>query len=89
MNQNQVENKNQTAEEYAWAVQNLANTQHQLNNEIDLKNKQQDMMSAQRDHNLSEKQAKEARWPNMYGDQNALPEVTQNMEANANVRPLL
>jgi hypothetical protein len=28
--------KNQNSEEYQWAVQNLANTNHQLNNELDL-----------------------------------------------------
>jgi len=39
-----------------------------LNNELDLQNKQRDMLAAQRDHNLSEKQAKDSRWPNMYGD---------------------
>ena len=32
--------KNLKAEEHNWAVQNLANTQHFLNNEIDLANKQ-------------------------------------------------
>lgn len=32
--------KNEKAEEQAWAVQNLANTQHFLNNEVDLANKQ-------------------------------------------------
>ena len=31
--------KNENTEEYQWAVQNLANTQHFLNNEIDLKEK--------------------------------------------------
>ena len=32
--------KNQNSEEYNWAVQNLSNTQHQLNNELELQNRQ-------------------------------------------------
>ena len=32
--------KNQNSEEYQWAVQNLANNQHFLNNEIDLQEKE-------------------------------------------------
>lgn len=32
--------KNTEAEEYQWAVQNLANTQHFLNNEIELADKE-------------------------------------------------
>lgn len=31
--------KNENSEEYQWAVQNLANTQHYLNNEVELKDK--------------------------------------------------
>jgi hypothetical protein len=44
------------------------------------------MLAAQRDHNLSEAQAKNARWPNMYGDQNPLPDVNQDMVAHADPR---
>jgi len=33
-------NKNQNSEEYQWAVQNLANTQHFLNNEVELAEKE-------------------------------------------------
>lgn len=43
-------------------------------------------MAATRDHNLSEKQAKDARWPNMYGDQDKIPDVTKNMDANSKKR---
>ena len=69
--------RNRQEEEYQWAVQNLANNTNQLNNEIDLQNKYQDARDSMRDHNLEEKVAKDARWPNMYGDQDPLPEVTQ------------
>jgi len=41
------------------------------------------MLAAQRDHNLEEKKAKDARWPNMYGDQDSIPPVTKDMDANA------
>jgi len=73
-------------EEYSWAVQNLANTQHVLNNELELQNKNKAMLAATRDHNLKEKDAKDARWPNMYGDLDAIPAVTKDMDANANRR---
>ncbi len=33
---NANQKKNDAEEEYSWAVQNLANTQHKLNNEVDL-----------------------------------------------------
>jgi hypothetical protein len=57
-----------------------------LNNEIDLQNKNRDMLSAQRDHNIKEKQDKNARWPNMYGDLNPLPDVTKDMVGGAQPR---
>ncbi len=31
---------------------------------------------------------KEARWPNMYGDQNPLPDLTKDMVADATMRPI-
>jgi len=46
------------------------------------------MLGAQRDHNLEEKNAKDARWPNMYGDQNPLPEVAKDMVTGADPRPI-
>jgi hypothetical protein len=36
---NKANRKNLNTEEYAWAVQNLANTQHKLNNELELEDK--------------------------------------------------
>jgi len=41
------------------------------------------MLAAQRDHNLVEKQAKDARWPNMYGDLDSIPPVAKDMDATA------
>lgn len=62
--------KNSEAEEYQWAVQNLANTQHFLNNEIELAEKEKKLIGEHRDQHLVDKTAKDARWPNMYGDLN-------------------
>ena len=45
-------------------------------------------MAEHRDANLQEREAKDARWPNMYGDLNPLPDVTRDMVAGANVRPI-
>ena len=80
--------KNQNSEEYQWAVQNLSNTQHQLNNELELQNRQRQAMAEHRDANLAEKDAKNARWPNMYGDLNPLPGVEKDMVASAVSRPI-
>ena len=44
------------------------------------------MLAAQREHNLVEKDSKNARWPNMYGDQDPIPPVTHDMDANASKR---
>lgn len=44
-----------------------------LNKEIVLANQQKEMAEAHRDAHLLEKEAKDARWPNMYGDLNPLP----------------
>ena len=45
-------------------------------------------MAEHRDANLAEKDAKNARWPNMYGDLNPQPDVTKDMVAGANVREI-
>ena len=44
------------------------------------------MLAAQKDHNLVEKDSKDARWPNMYGDQDAIPAVTNDMDSTAQKR---
>ena len=76
---NKAINKAEKAEEQAWAVQNLANTQQFLNNEIDLANKQAEMTKEHSDQALVDKVAKDERWPNMYGDLNPQPDVTKDM----------
>lgn len=47
------------------------------------------METSHRDANLSEKVEKDARWPNMYGDLNPLPDVQKDMVAGANPRPIV
>lgn len=80
--------KAEKTEEQAWAVQNLANTTHFLNNEVDLANKQSQMIKEHSDQALIDKVAKDERWPNMYGDLNPLPDVAKDMVAGADVRPI-
>ena len=46
------------------------------------------MIANQRDTNKMERDAKDARWPNMYGDLDALPDVKRDMVAESNVRPI-
>jgi len=84
-----IRDKMNTQEEYQWAVQNLANNQHFLNNELELENKEKTLMSEHRDQHLQDKTAKDARWPNMYGDLDALPDVKKDMVTGADVRPIV
>ena len=46
------------------------------------------MNASTRDANLTEKVAKDERWPNMYGDLNPIPDVQKDMVQGANVRPI-
>ena len=41
------------------------------------------MMAAHRDQHLADKQAKDARWPNMYDDLNPLPEDQEDNKDDA------
>lgn len=85
---NKAITKAEKAEEQAWAVQNLANTQQFLNNEVDLANKQAAMTKEHSDQAIVDKVAKDERWPNMYGDLNPQPDVTKDMVEGASVRPI-
>ena len=80
--------KNEKVEEQAWAVKNLANTQHFLNNEVELANKQAQMTKEHSDQAQVDKVAKDERWPNMYGDLDAQPDVAKDMVAGADARPI-
>ena len=46
------------------------------------------MAAATRDRNFVEKEAKDARWPNMYGDLDPLPNVELDMVAGAQPREI-
>lgn len=48
VNANKVQRQNECSEEYQWAVQNLANNQHQLNNEMDLEAKERQLREEHR-----------------------------------------
>lgn len=62
-------------EERLWALQQEANRQMQLANEMEIKRKQQEMMAAQRDTNQDLKLEKNQRWSNFYGEKDELPPV--------------
>jgi len=62
-------------EDAAWAAQQFANNQKQLQNEIDMKDQYNEMQADMRDENKHEKVMKDSRWPNMYCDLDALPVV--------------
>jgi len=47
------------------------------------------MTENHRDHALADKTAKDARWPNMYGDLDPLPDVKKDMVAGANPRTIV
>lgn len=46
------------------------------------------MEQAHQDANIKEKGEKDARWPNMYGDLNPIPDVKKDMVAGADPRPI-
>jgi hypothetical protein len=67
--------KFEKAEDAAWAAQQFANNQKQLQNEIDMKDQYNEMQAEMRDENKTEKVMKDSRWPNMYCDLDPLPVV--------------
>ena len=54
-----------------------------LNKEIVLAGQQKEMAEKTQGTNVVEKDAKDARWPNMYGDLDAQPDVSKDMVAGA------
>jgi len=47
---NKAQRQNENSEEFQWAVQNLANNQHQLNNEMELEAKEQALRDEHRNN---------------------------------------
>ena len=70
-------------EELAWAAQQAANHAYALQNEVEMKERYTQMQKDLQGNHKGEKVAKDSRWPNMYGDLNAQPEVTKNMDATS------
>ena len=58
-----------------WAMQQEANRQLMLQNELELAEKQRQMNAMHRDQHLHDKVQKELKWKNNYGEQNPLPYV--------------
>lgn len=50
--------------------------------------KEKQLMTEHRDQHVVDAEAKNARWPNMYGDQNPQPDVAKDMVAGANTRAI-
>lgn len=67
--------------EQAWAIQQAKNTEMMLANEMELKNRQEQMVKEHKEQHKVDKVAKDQRWPNLYGDLNPLPDVTKNIDA--------
>ena len=70
-----VEKAREKEEEMMWAMQQEANRQLMLQNEMDLSEKQKQMSSVHRDQHKGDKVVKDQRWTNYYGEQNQLPHV--------------
>jgi hypothetical protein len=64
--------------EEAWAIQQAKNTEMMLANEMELQTRKENMVKEMKDQHKVDKVAKDQKWPNHYGDQNALPDVTKN-----------
>lgn len=58
-----------------WALQQEANRQLMLQNELELQEKQRQMMMEHKQQHKSDKVQKEVKWTNHYGEQIPLPDV--------------
>ena len=72
---NKVEKQRQADEDMQWAMQQEANRQLMLQNELELAEKQKQMNLMHRDQHLKDKVQKEIKWQNNYGEQVPLPHV--------------
>ncbi len=81
--ENKEARKFEKEEEAAWAAQQAANNQMLLQNEIDKAEQYRAMNAQMRDESRKEKVEKDARWPNMYRDQDPLPVVDRDLDLNS------
>lgn len=58
-----------------WAMQQEANRQLMLQNEMELAEKQRQMMAEHKQQHKSDKIQKENKWTNHYGEQIPLPDL--------------
>ncbi len=72
-----VERHNEAMEEKAWAIQQEANRQIMFQNEVELGEKQKQMMGQMKQTSKTDNIDKQGRWHNYYGERDNLPEVTQ------------
>ena len=61
-------------EELLWAMQQEANRQLMLQNEIELADKERMLMEQHRAQHKVDKVEKDTRWQNFYGEKNAQPD---------------
>lgn len=65
----------QSEEERAWAMQQEANRQLMLQNEIELQEKQRMIAMGLKTQHKGDKHVKEQKWTNHYGEQLPLPSL--------------
>ena len=68
-----LQKQREQEEEQLWAMQQEANRQLMLQNELELQAKQQQMVGMHKTQHKQDKVEKNNMWPNYYGDQNPLP----------------
>ena len=62
-------------EERQWAMQQQANTQLMLHNEMELREKQRQIAEGLKTQHKSDKHVKNEKWTNYYGEQQPLPSL--------------
>lgn len=63
----------QQEEERQWAMQQMANTELMMQNELELREKQRQIAEGLKTQHKSDKHVKNDRWTNYYGEQHPLP----------------
>ena len=76
----------QTEEERQWAIQQEANRQLMLQNEIELSERQRQMAMMLKTQHKGDKVQKERFWTNAYGEQIPLPEVWYTLNLSLNLK---
>ena len=73
--ENKMARQQQQEEERMWALQQEANRQLMMQNEMELADRQRQMVAMHKTQHKQDKIQKEVKWTNHYGEKEALPEV--------------